>query len=384
MSKKEFSEEEFQQRHAKLRTAMAKARIDLLLVTSPISIHWLLGSRTKSYQEFQCLFFPQEEQPLAIITRMAEVTEYRDTSLVDEVFGWGGREPQKPIEVVKQVVQTKRLSGLRIGLEVPYYYLGVYDYLDIKSYLGKSLVLEDPDFVARLKHVKSPQELVYIKKAAEIGDAGLQRCAEVLHEGMTEIELSAEITHTLLKLGSDASPSPMNIASGERNCYPHALPTHRKIQKGDDINTEWGSVYRRYVSTVGRQMCLGIPRPRTQELYNIVREASDAAIAEVRHGIPASVPHAAAKKVIADAGMDAYRTHLTGYSLAPGYPPSWCDSLELFGGSEKILEAGMVITIEPPIHIHKERIGVRIIDNVLVTETGAELLSSFTRDLITL
>jgi Xaa-Pro dipeptidase len=201
---------------------------------------------------------------------------------------------------------------------------------------------------------------------------------------MTEIELSAEITHTLLKLGSDATPSPMNIASGERNSYPHALPTHRKIKKGDDINTEWGSVYCRYVSTVGRQMCLGSPRSRVREIYNTVREASDAAIAEVKHGVPASVPHDAAKKVIADAGMDDCRTHLTGYSLAPGYPPSWCDSLELIGGSEKILEAGMVITIEPPIHIHEERIGARIIDNVLVTETGAELLSGFTRDLITI
>ena len=382
MSKKEFSEEEFQQRHTKLRTAMAKAQIDMLLVTSPISIHWLLGSRAKSYQEFQCLFFPQDEQPLVIVTRMAEVAEYHDTSLADDVYGWGGREPEKPVTVVRQVMKERKFNGLRIGLEVPYYYLSIYDYLDLKGYLGESLVLEDPDFVARLKHVKSPQELIYIKKAAEIGDAGLQRCVEVIREGMTEIELSAEITHTLLKMGSDATPSPMNIATGERNCYPHALPTHRQIEKGDDINTEWGSVYRRYVSTVGRQMCLGKPRPRVQEIYKIVRNACDAAIAEVKDSIPASVPHNAAKKVIADAGMDEYRTHLTGYSLAPGYPPSWCDSLELFGGSEKTLEAGMVVTIEPPIHIHEERIGVRIIDNVLVTKTGAELLSGFTRDLI--
>ncbi|MFC1878115.1 M24 family metallopeptidase [Thermodesulfobacteriota bacterium] len=384
MSKEEFSKEEFHQRHVKLRSVMAEARIDLLLVTSPISIHWLLGSRAKSYQEFQCLFFPQDEKPLAVITRMAEVAEYYDTSLADEVYGWGGREPEKPIAVVKQVMKDKKFIDLRIGLEVPYYYLGIYDYLDIKDYLGDSLVLEDPDFIAGLKHVKSQKEMEYIRKAAEIGDAGLQTCVEVVSEGMTEIELSAEITYTLLKLGSDATPSPMNIATGERNCYPHALPTHRKIKKGDDINTEWGSVYRRYVSTVGRQMCLGKPRSRAQKIYNIVREACDAAIAEVKHGVPASVPHKAAKKIIADAGMDDYRTHLTGYSLAPGYPPSWCDSLELFGRSEKILEAGMVITIEPPIHIHEERIGARIIDNVLVTETGAELLSRFTRDLIIL
>ncbi len=384
MSKEDFSMNEFQQRHVKLRTAMAEAQIDLMLITSPISIHWLLGSRAKSYQEFQCLFFPQEEKPLVIITRLAEVAEYIDTSLADEVVGWGGREPEKPIEAINKVMQAGNYLKLRIGLEAPYYYLGIYDYLDIKDYLGDSLVLEDPDFVARLKHVKSPKELEYIKRAAEIGDAGLQRCIEVVREGMTEIELSAEITYTLLKLGSDSSPSPMNIGTGKRTCYPHALPTQRKIKRGDDITTEWGSVYKRYVSTVGRQMCLGKPRPRVQEIYNIVREACDAAIAEIRPGVPAAIPHEAAKRIIADAGMDKYRTHLTGYSLAPGYPPSWCDTLELFGGSEKILKAGMVITIEPPIYIHEEKFGVRIIDNVLVTETGVEILSKYTRDLIML
>jgi hypothetical protein len=78
----------------------------LLLISSPISIHWLLGSRAESYQKFQYLFFPQEEKPLAIITRLAEVAEYRDTSIADEVYGWGGREPENPIAVVKQAHPT--------------------------------------------------------------------------------------------------------------------------------------------------------------------------------------------------------------------------------------------------------------------------------------
>lgn len=99
---------------------------------------------------------------MAIITRMAEVTEYHDTSLADQVYGWGGRELEKPIAVVKQVMKENKFNGLRIGLEVPNYYLGVYDYLDIKTYLGDSLMLEDSDFIARLKHVKSPKELEYI------------------------------------------------------------------------------------------------------------------------------------------------------------------------------------------------------------------------------
>ncbi len=89
MSKEEFSKDEFQQRHVKLRTAMAEAQIDLLLITSPISIHWLLGSRAKSFQEFQCLFFTLDPGPLTIIIRLSEVAEYTDYSLAEDIRGWG-------------------------------------------------------------------------------------------------------------------------------------------------------------------------------------------------------------------------------------------------------------------------------------------------------
>ena len=74
--------------------------------------------------------------------------------------------------------------------------------------------------------------------------------------------------------------------------------------------------------------------------------------------------------------------HTTGYGIAPGYPPSWGEYLQLFADGRYTLQAGMVISVEPPVFIHEERLGARIIDNVVVTETGAEVLSGFSRDLI--
>jgi Xaa-Pro dipeptidase len=104
----------------------------------------------------------------------------------------------------------------------------------------------------------------------------------------------------------------------------------------------------------------------------------------MKPGVPMVKPHEAAKKVIADAGMDAYRLHTTGYGIGPGYPPSWGENNHLFGDSNYILEPGMVVSIEPPVYINEERIGVRIIDDVLMTEAGAEILSKTSRDLIEL
>jgi Xaa-Pro dipeptidase len=154
------------------------------------------------------------------------------------------------------------------------------------------------------------------------------------------------------------------------------------LKRGDFINVEFGATYKRYTSTIGRQFCLGEPTARMRELDELVRRASDACIAEIRAGVPAIVPHLAAKKVIADAGLDHSRVHLSGYGLAPGSPPTWAEPIYMFGGSQYTLQAGMVVTVEPPVFVGEEKLGSRIIDNVLVTETGAELLSKFSRDLL--
>jgi Xaa-Pro dipeptidase len=185
-----------------------------------------------------------------------------------------------------------------------------------------------------------------------------------LAEGKTELEVAAEIHRTLMALGSDASASPMNFVSGERIVYPHGFPTERKLKPGDDINIEYSGCYKRYHCTIGRQLCLGKARPRVKEVYKVVREACDLCIAEIKAGVPMVKPHEVAKKVIADAGLDAYRLHTTGYGIGPGYPPSWGENNHLFGDSKYILEPGMVVSIEPPVYISEERVGVRIIDDV--------------------
>jgi Xaa-Pro dipeptidase len=127
---------------------------------------------------------------------------------------------------------------------------------------------------------------------------------------------------------------------------------------------------------------MGPPPARISEIYDIVRAAGDAMIAEIRPGVPAVRPHEAAKRVIAAAGNDRYRIHTSGYGIAPGVPPASGEPLNLFGGSSYTLEAGMMVSVEPPIFIPEERMGARIIDNALITETGAERLSRWGRELI--
>jgi Xaa-Pro dipeptidase len=174
----------------------------------------------------------------------------------------------------------------------------------------------------------------------------------------------------------------MNLVSGERLSYPHGAPTDRRLRAGDGANIELGAAFRRYTATLGRNFQLGRPPPRLRQIHDVVRDAGEAMIAAIRPGVPAIEPHLAAKRIIAAAGLDAGRLHTSGYGLAPGFPPSWGEPLNMFGGATGLIQEGMVLTIEPPVFLHEERLGARLIDNVIVTPTGAELLSRIPREII--
>lgn len=381
MSRTDFPPEEFAARRARLQAALAEAGLDWLVVVHPVSIHWLTGSDAKSYQAFQCLLVAAGDAPMTMIMRESERPEIEDDTLAERVEGWGGNEPQDPLAVFERVARDLGLTSARVGLEVPAYYLHPHHYLRIRDILGPALVAEPSQLVAGLKAVKSPRELDYIRAAGASADRAMAVFAQALQPGRSELEVAAEV-YRVLVAGGGLAASTLNLVSGPRCGFSHGAPTERRLTVGDFGNVEFGGVFRRYTATIGRQFCLGPPTPRMQELYDIVRAASDACRAEIRDGVPAIVPHEAARRVIADAGLDEFRVHTTGYGIAPGFPPAWGEPVNMFGGSTDVLRAGMVLSVEPPVFIGAERLGARLIDNVLVTETGCELLTAYPPDLI--
>ncbi|HEY0983425.1 M24 family metallopeptidase [Schlesneria sp.] len=382
MSKLDFSTQDFEFRRNRVREAMASAGLDWLVVIHPVSIHWLTGSDAKSYQEFQCLLISAEPGDIIVLTREGERSEFLDDALVDQIWTFGMPEPEDPILLFEKVANSLGLKQARVGMEVPAYYLHPHHYVRMKQFLQKALVAEPTNLIHDLKLVKSEAELKYIREASRIADIAMDAFVRALREGVTELQLAGTVYQALFQNHSGMAASPINLVSGPRAGFSHGAPTDRVLKRGDMGSIEYGAMFKRYTSTIGRQFCLGTPSPRAQELYDVVRRASDACIAEIRHGVPAVVPHLAAKRVIDDAGLGRGRVHTTGYGLAPGFPPTWGEPLHMLGDSTYTLQAGMVITVEPPVFIGEEFLGARIIDNVLVTQNGTELLSRFSRDLI--
>jgi Xaa-Pro dipeptidase len=382
MSKHDFSMAEFAERRSRVRSAMAEAGLDWLVAVHPVSIHWLTGSDAKSYQEFQCLLVGAAGEPLVVLTRAGETHEFETDSHADEVVGWGGGVVEDPIAAFETLGTRLDLRKGRVGLEVPGYYLHPHHYLRLRAWLGDALAGEATALISRLRLARSPAELGYIREAAALADIGIERFVKALRPGVSELALAGTVYEAIMAAGSGIAASPMNLVSGERSAYSHGAPTNRVMRAGDYGSIEYGATCRRYTATIGRQFVLGRPTPRMLGLYDVVRRACDAMIAAIADGVPAEVPHEAARAVIVEAGLEGYRIHTSGYAVGPGFPPSWGEPLHMMGGIKDILRSGMVLTVEPPVFVGPEGLGARIIDNVLVTATGAEILSSSPRDLI--
>src|ERR1700687_4494433 len=186
MSKEFFARAEFDLRQQRVRKEMAAQSLDLLVVISPVNINYLIGAAAKAYQVFQCLFFPSGAQPSTLLLRLSDVAEVTDLSLADEVRGWGGRQAEDPIDAFRRILSEKGWLKARIGLEMPGYYLSVSNYLKIKAILPEDRIVDATSLIENVKLCKSPAELAYVKKAAEIADIGIDAISEALALGSTE------------------------------------------------------------------------------------------------------------------------------------------------------------------------------------------------------
>jgi Xaa-Pro dipeptidase len=200
MSKNDFPAEEFMARQARVRQAIAGAGLDWLLVLHPVSLHWLTGAEAKSFQTFQCLPLSAEPRPLVMFTRASERNEFLDDVLVDEVWGWGGGEPEDPIDAFSRLVDALGLCHARVGLEVPAYYLHPHHYVRLKDMLGDALVAEPTNLIHDLKRVKSPRELELIRQASRVADRAMAVCIAAVAEERMELEVAAEVYRTLFRM----------------------------------------------------------------------------------------------------------------------------------------------------------------------------------------
>jgi Xaa-Pro aminopeptidase len=344
------------QKKALLRKKLQKQKIDGILITDIVNVKYLTGFTGSS--------------GYAIITKKDAVfvTDFRyQEQAKHEVKGFRIRiERGDRAKEIKDLTDEYEIR--RIGFEDHHLTFGFYNKL-----LKKKIKLRPlNNTLESMRIIKSPVEIDFIKKAVKRAETAFRKLHPFIRAGSTERKLALKLEELLKEEGCKTLPFGVIVASGSLSALPHASPTSRVIKEGDLIVFDWGGEYGGYYSDMSRTVAMkGRNTVKQRTIYSIVSDAQKKAINSVRSNIKATVIDAAARNYIEQNDYGEKFGHGTGHGvgLAVHEKPyiSW--------RSKDIIKENMVFTIEPGIYLPGFG-GVRIEDMVVVTKTGAEVLTS--------
>jgi Xaa-Pro aminopeptidase len=231
--------------------------------------------------------------------------------------------------------------------------------------------------------IKSKSEILKIKKAIEISEQAFAEIFKFIKVGMTELEIKLEIERLQYALGAERMAFDTIVATGKNTANVHHVPTKTRIKDGDILMLDFGCVYKGYHSDITRTVfvCEHKVKSKKQKellkIYEIVSAALRLAIEKVKDGATCKGVDAAARDYIKLSGYGENFPHATGHGLGLEIHEAPRISFK----SDEVLRAGMVLTIEPGIYVLGLG-GVRIEEDVLVTEKGCNLLTSISTDLV--
>lgn len=243
--------------------------------------------------------------------------------------------------------------------------------------LGSLQLNPQKDPVAQLRRIKSAHELDYLRAAARIADTALGELVPWIKVGMSEAEVALELETLIRKSDAEGIAFSSNVSTGPNTALNHYCPFHHAsiLKQGDLLLFDFGANVHGYRSDITRTFVVGEASAKDKEIYETVLRANCQAIEAIRAGVTGVEADAVARDLIADAGFGKNFGHGLGHGIglevheAPGLSPL----------SKDALESGMVVTVEPGIYFTGVG-GVRIEDDVVVTETGCEIITSFPKD----
>lgn len=346
----------------KLQQLLADRNLEAIIVLSPYNRRYLSLFTGSS----GALVITKEENIL--------ITDFRYTSQAAEqaadftvIKQTGGL-----LDSVKAVLQDRNIKTA--GFEG--------DLITFQQYqaLGQNLELVDiAGEIEKIRMIKEPFEIEIIQQAADIADQAYEHIQTFIKAGKTELEVSNELEMFMRQLGASGSSFDTIVASGVRGALPHGVASSKVIEQGDMITLDYGAIYNGYISDITRTLAVGEPLPEMRKIYDIVLDAQVTALNTIKPGMTGREADQIARDIIADAGYgEAF-----GHSLGHGIGLEVHEGPGLSVASDIQLVPDMCVTLEPGIYVENLG-GVRIEDDVLVTESGLKRFTHASKDLIIL
>ncbi|WEV61038.1 Xaa-Pro peptidase family protein [Streptococcaceae bacterium ESL0729] len=283
-------------------------------------------------------------------------------------------ESRTPLKQISDILVSEGIKDLQFESQISYG-----QFLAMKEELRTINLTPSKNLIEELRIIKDASEIETIRTACSISDRAFDELLNYLKPGLSELDLANFLDFKMREFGASSVSFETIVASGARSSMPHGVASNKIIEAGDTITLDFGCYYKHYVSDMTRTIFLGQPSDKMIEIYNTVLDSNNTLISETRAGLAYSDYDLIARKVIEGAGYGDNFTHGIGHGIGLDIHED-----PFFGKNSKgLIKAGMTITDEPGIYIDNYG-GVRIEDDLLVTEEGCELLTLASKDLIIL
>jgi Xaa-Pro dipeptidase len=372
-----FTLEEYRARLARVEAAMAAERLDAMVVAAPEDLLYLTGFRSMDVFRFQVLLIRPKVDPVMVVRRIAKGS-FERTAWTSRVVTYA--DDEDPVGALRLVLSEWGSVGGRIGVPKQSPYFTPYALEQARMALPAAHWIDTSALVARLRLVKSPAEIAYVREACRCAEGALLAGVAACQPGRTENHVAAAMLAAMIEAGSETPAKNPLIGAGARSALGHVSWEGRPIAAGEPVFLEPGACVRRYHAALMRCAVPGVARPEHRQWATVCREAVNAAIRVMRPGVRAGAVDTACRETVDAAGLGRLFHHRTGYSIGLGFS-NWIEDLSLRPGELALLEAGMVFHVVP--FLTDGRAGIAVSEMVLVTEDGAERLTRLPQDLLT-
>lgn len=354
------------------QTAVCKC--DVLALMPGANLFYITGLSFHLSERPIVALFPVDRRP-AIVLPALEAVKVEQASIELDVFPY--RDEEGYATAFQSACAALELADCTIGVEALRMRLLEVQLLQLYA-PGHQLVPAE-DVLAGLRVRKDQSELEQMRRAVAVTEAALRSTVCQVRAGMTESEVAALLTVELYQAGGEGVAFPPIVAAGPNAASPHSTPTHRPIGPGETLVIDCGATVGGYAADITRTFAIGALEPELANVYEVVQAANAAGLGAAGPGVPAEEVDRAARAVIAEAGYGEYFIHRTGHGLGLEVH----EAPFIVAGNRQLLEPGMTFTVEPGIYL-PGRGGVRIEDDVLVTPSGVESLTTFPRQFASL
>ena len=377
-----FSKEEFSERKSKVIRELKKQNLDGLLMFRQESMYWLTGYDTFGYVYFQCLILTTKGE-LVLLTRVPDLRQAQNTSIIKDIRIWVDKDNANPANELKNILSELNLEKSNLGVEYEAYGLTGRNAIRLNNSLNNFAKLHDKsELVSSLRIIKSPAEIVYVKKAAELADNALEVVWKYAHAGQEEAKILAEMQATIFKGGGDYPANEFIIGSGKNALLCRYQSEKRKLDEIDQLSLEWAGTYKHYHSAMFRTVPIGKVNDKQKKMYKACVEALKACENKLKPGNKVGEVFDVHADVFDRLGYKKSRMNACGYSLGTTFAPNWMDWPMLYTGNPVVLAPGMVFFMHMILMDSDNQLAMNLGETYLVTNSGNERLGKKKLDLV--